>query len=155
VCAAACETSGREDQPRQPAPVGAVLDSTFASAPDSAWVAVDGPTLIAFHPVVSNDSLAADQGLATALDDLAYHIGTAMDSLIAAGFTVQYRGGDTLWVRAGRVRSRFVRSSDSATVGYLFADSRGGRAVIYGVRGYTDLIQYAHEFKRTGTLKAK
>lgn len=77
-----------------------------------------------------------------------------MDSLIAAGFTVQYRGGDTLWIRTASVRSRIVRSTDSSAVGYLFADSRGRRAVIFGMRDYGDLVRYAHEFKRTGTLKA-
>lgn len=43
------------------------------------------PTIVAFYPIVSNDSLAKDEGLAAALDDLSYHIGSAMDSLIAAG----------------------------------------------------------------------
>ncbi|MES2306534.1 MAG: hypothetical protein V4558_13580 [Gemmatimonadota bacterium] len=128
------------------------VDSSFRNVPDSAWVAVDGPTLIAFYPVVSNDSLTADAGLATALDDLSYHIGTAMDSLIAAGFTVQYRGGDTLWLRTATRRSRVLRSTDSATVGYLFADPAGHLALVYGVRGYTDLIADAHEFSRTGAV---
>lgn len=155
LCSAACDGSGREGHARQLTLAAAAREAEFASAPDSAWVAVYGPTLVAFHPVVSNDSLAADPALAAALDDLSYHIGTAMDSLNAAGFTVHYRGGDTLWVRTGGVRTRIVRSRDSATVGYLFADAMGHQVVIYGVRGYTDLVAYAHEFKRTGMLKAK
>lgn len=126
--------------------------SVALTAPDSVWVEVQGPTLVAFHPVVSNEQLEADEGLATALDDLAYHLGAAMDSLVAAGFTMHYRGGDTLWLRAGGVRSHVVRDADSATVGYVFADARGRRAVLYGVRGYTDLVAYAHEFRRTGTV---
>ncbi len=136
ICAAACERA----------------DPGFATAPDSAWVAVEGPTLIAFYPVVSNEMLEADAGLATALDDLAYHLGTAMDSLMAAGFTVHYRGGDTLWLRTGSSRSRVVRARDSATVGYLFADTLGHRTAVYGVRTYLDLVEYGHEFKRAGTL---
>jgi hypothetical protein len=111
-------------------------------------VEVRGPTLVAFHPVTSNEALEADTALAIALDDLAYHIGTAMDSLVAAGFRVHYSSGDTVWMRAGRVRSRFVRSPDSATVGYVFTDTTGRRAVIYGVRTYVDLVTYAHEFRR-------
>lgn len=131
---AACESSGSAVK-TPPAPADAVPPLQFAGTPDSAWVTVDGPTLIAFHPVVSNDSLEADPGLATAFDDLSYHIGTAMDSLIAAGFTVHYSGGDTLWVRTGSDRSRILRARDSATVGYLFADARGRRVMIYGVLG--------------------
>lgn len=105
--------------------------------------------------MVSNDSLEADAGLATTLNDLSYHIGTAMDSLMTAGFTVQYRGGDTIWLRTGNARSRVVRARDSATVGYVFADTLGRRAVLYGVRGYADLVEAAHEFKRVGVVTPK
>jgi hypothetical protein len=133
----------------------AALPAEFAAVPESAWVAVNGPTLVAFYPLVSNDSLEADQGLATALDDLAYHIGTAMDSLMAAGFMVQYRGGDTLWLRMPREHARVVRDADSAIVGYVFADSLGRRAMIYGVRSHLDLVEYAHEFRRTGSLRPR
>ena len=75
-----------------------------------------------------------------------------MDSLLAVGFTVRYRGGDTLWMRTGNVRSRFIRAPDSATVGYVLTDTLGRHAVIYGVRTNIDLVEYAHEFKRTGGL---
>ena len=116
------------------------------------WVVVTGPTLIGFHPAVSNEQLEADEGLAAALDDFSYHIGTAMDSLLAVGFSVQYRSGDTVWMRAGNARSRFLRAPDSATVGYVLTDTLGRRAVLYGVRSYLDLVEYAHEFKRTGLI---
>jgi hypothetical protein len=145
--------------PAVPAPAEStiVIDSSsgFEGVPDSAWFDVKGPVLVAFHPVVSNDSLESDEGLATALDDLAYHIGTAMDSLYAAGFTVTYQGGDTVWLRLPHERVRVLRNADSAEVGYVFADSLGRRVVLYGVRGYTDLIEYAHEFRRTGTIRPR
>jgi len=128
------------------------VDPEFAMVPESAWVVVSGPTLIGFHPTVSNAEIETDTGLAVALDDLSYHLGAAMDSLVAAGFRVQYSSGDTVWMRAGNVRSRFVRAPDSATVGYVFTDTFGRRAVLYGVRTYIDLLEYAHEFKRTGSI---
>ena len=78
----------------------AVTDA-FATVPDSAWIDVNGPTLIGFYPVVSNEQIEKDEGLATALDDFSFHPGTAQDSLRAAGFTVELRGGDTLWLRTG------------------------------------------------------
>jgi len=152
LCSATCKPAVPEAATAEPPPTAAAVDSGFAVAPESAWVVVTGPTLIGFYPLVSNEQIEADEGLAAALDDFSYHIGTAMDSLMAAGYTVQYRGGDTLWMRAGSVRSRFVRAIDSAAVGYVMSDTLGRRAVIYGVRSYLDLVEYAHEFKRTGTL---
>jgi hypothetical protein len=127
----------------------------FEGVPDSAWIDVKGRLLVAFHPVVSNDSLEADDDLATVLGDLSYHIGAAMDSLHAAGFTVRYSGGDTVWLRLPHERLRVVRNADSAQVGYVFADSLGRRAVLYGIRGYADLIQYAREFRGTGTIRGR
>jgi Domain of unknown function (DUF4386) len=135
-----------------PAVAIAAVDSGFASVPDSAWVSLTGPTIVAFHPVVSNDSLARDEGLAAAMDDLAYHLGSAMDSLTALGVAVQYRGGDTLWLRHGPWRLRFIRAADSATVGYIFADTAGRWTARYGVRNDIDLERDAHLFARTGTL---
>jgi|SoiMethySBSTD1v2_1073268.scaffolds.fasta_scaffold657667_1 hypothetical protein len=131
------------------------IDSGFASVSDSEWVDIKGPALVGFHPIRTNDQLERDADLATALDDFAYHIGTAMDSLDAAGFTVHYRGGDTLWLRSAGARWRFVRPADSADVGYVMADSARNMAVIYGVRTYLDLIEYAHEFKRTGQVRPR
>jgi hypothetical protein len=134
-----------------------VIDSNagFDGVPDSAWIDVKGRLLVAFHPVVSNDSLEVDDDLATALGDLSYHVGAAMDSLHAAGYTVRYSGGDTVWLRLPHERRRVVRHADSAQVGYVFADSLGRRAVLYGIRGYADLIQYAREFRGTGTIRGR
>jgi hypothetical protein len=126
-------------------------DSGFARVPDSTWVTLTGTTIVAFHPVASNDSLERDAGLATALDDLAFHLGSAMDSLVAMRVSVQYRGGDTLWLRHGSWRLRFIRAADSATVGYVLADTLGRWGVLYGVRSDVDLVQDAREFARTGT----
>ena len=131
------------------------VDSGFAAVAESAWVDVNGPTLVGFYPIRTNEQLEKDEGLATALDDFAYHIGTAMDSLYAQGFTVHYRGGDTLWLRTPTGRWRFVRAADSADVGYVMTDTARNTAIMYGVRGYVDLISYAHEFRRTGKLRPR
>lgn len=150
-------TCGREGVTSDSASVLPVtaIDSGFASVADSAWVDVSGPTLVGFFPIRSNEQLERDPDLATALDDFSYHIGTAMDSLFAAGFTVHYRGGDTLWLRNAASRWRFVRTPDSSDVGYVLSDSLRNVAVIYGVRTYVDLVEYAREFKRTGTVRPR
>jgi hypothetical protein len=134
------------------APADRASDPTFMAVPDSEWVDVSGPTLIAFYPIVSDDEIERDADLATVLDDFSYHIGTAMDSLDAAGFKVHYRGGDTIWTRSGSKRSRLLRPADSASIGYVWTDTLGHQSIIYGVRTYIDLIEYAHEFRRTGRL---
>jgi hypothetical protein len=133
----------------------AIVDSGFTTVSDSEWVDVKGPTLIGFYPIRTNQQLEKDEGLATALDDFAYHIGTAMDSLYAQGFTVHYRGGDTLWLRTPTHRWRFVRDADSADVGYLWSDSSRNMATLYGVRGYVDLIGYAREFRTTRKVRPR
>ena len=131
------------------------VDSAFPGVPDSAWIELTGPALIAFYPVASNEELEADEGLASTLDDLAYYLGTAMDSLVAAGIRVSYHAGDTVWLRAGHDGTRFVRHPDSAAVGYLYADTSGHRAVVYGVRTTGDLLDDARRFARTGRLTAQ
>ncbi len=153
ICAVACKPAVPGVTVSDTASAAVTVDSGFTTVPESVWVALAGPTIIGFYPVGSNEEPGDDEGLATALDDFSSHLSAARDSLMAAGFTVQLRAGDTLWLRAGNVRSRFVRALDSATVGYVFADTLGRRAVVYGVRSYLDLVAYAHEFKRTGMLQ--
>ena len=153
--AASCRgESGTSETPDTSTRVPAT-DSGFATVSDSAWVDVKGPTLVAFYPVRTNEQLEKDEGLATALDDLAYHIGTAMDSLYAQGFTVHYRGGDTLWLRTPTHRWRFIRDADSAEVGYAWSDSARNMTILYGVRGNVDLIEYGREFRATGRIRAR
>lgn len=153
VVALACGAPGRDASSGESAS-GArppAADTPIALA-DTGSVTVNGLTLIGFHPVVSNDSLERDQDLATVLDDLAYHIGTAMDSLVARGVTVHYRGGRTVRLRLETGEWVFTAPADSADVGYLLVDAAGRRAVIYGVRTYIDLIEYVDEFRRTGRV---
>lgn len=138
----------------EPPAVTATVDS-FAHIADSAWVNVSGPAMVGFYPIRSNEDLERDEGLATALDDFAYHIGTAMDSLMAQDLAVHYRGGDTVWLRTSSHRWRFVRAADSADIGYVFADSARRMAMVYGVRTWMDLIEYAREFRTTGTVRPR
>ena len=123
--------------------------------PDSAWVHVNGLTLIGFYPITTNEKLALDPDLATALDDFSYHIGTAMDSLEANDVVVHYRGGDTLWLRSTTGPWQVVRAADSSDVGYVLSDTTRNTAIIYGVRTYVDLIEYVHEFRRTGRIRPR
>lgn len=134
--------------------VGVALSAADA-VPDSAWVDVNGLTLVGFYPMVTNEQLERDEDLATVLDDFSYHLGTATDSLTARGVRVHLRGGDTLWLRTGADQWRFIRPGDSADVGYVFADTLRRRVVLYGVRTYVDLIEDMDEFRRTGQVRPR
>jgi hypothetical protein len=155
LLSAACGSGTTDDAAIRESGAVPIVDSGLATVAESVWVNVTGPTLIGFHPVVTNEQLEKDEDLAAALDDFAYHIGTAMDSLTAAGATVHYRGGDTVWMRSGAARWRFVRSRDSADIGYVFTDSLRRLAPVYGVRTYQDLIEFVHEFRRTGAVRSR
>jgi hypothetical protein len=156
----ACERAAPVPEQRQVpgAGEGAVpsnVEPAFLAVPDSAWVLVDGLTLVAFHPLVSNDSLEADEDLASALDDLAYHMAGVMDSLEAIGFRFAYRGGDTVWLRTGARRDRVIRHPDSADIGYVFADTAGRSAMVYGVRTSDGLLEFGHEFRLAGGIRPR
>lgn len=144
--AAACGRRTSDTMVADSAPV----DSGFAQSPDSAWVSVDGPTLVAFYPATPKDSTPPD--IATALDDLTQQLGQAFDSLTTAGYAVQYRTGDTLWLRVGAGRARFIRSPEQSAIGYLFANASGAQAAVYGVRTSTELLTIAREFAASGTI---
>lgn len=131
----------------------AAPDSEFATVPDSAWIDVTGPTLIAFHPATNNELLEKDQDLASALDDLAYYVGIAMDSLHAQGYTVHYCNVDSVFLRSPTHRWRFAPSADSNRFGYVFTDTTQRVAAIYRVGGSVDLLAVAHEFRTTGQIR--
>ena len=151
----ACSPAEQRPDAGTRAPATVTPDSGFATVADSEWVNITGVEMVGFYPVRTNEQLEKDEGLASALDNFAYHIGTAMDSLISAGATVHYRGGDTLWLRSPTRRLRFVRNADSSDIGYFFADTAGRSATVYGVKGFTELIGYVHEFRRTGQIRSQ
>lgn len=155
LVALACAGGSEEPDSAKGATSSRSVDAAFAAVPDSAWVNVDGLTLIGFYPITTNEKLSLDPDLATVLDDFAYHIGAAMDSLDANDVTVHYRGGDTVWLRSTTDRWQVVRSPDSSDVGYVLTDTTRNRAIIYGVRTYLDLIEYVHEFRRTGQVRPR
>lgn len=128
-------------------------DTALDAVADSVLINVSGVTIVGFYPIRSNDELEDDEDLATVLDDFSYHLGAASDSLHAAGVTVHFQGGDTIWLRSGERRWRFTRSPDSADVGYLLVDPDGRQTEIYGVRTYLDLFAAVEEFRRTGTVR--
>lgn len=116
------------------------------TALDSAWIRVAGPTLIAFHPSATNAQLEADAALAATLDDLAYHIGTAIPELERLGMAVHYVAGDTVRIRPDSVT--WVRAADSLNVGFLLARPGHPARVIYGVRTSSEVIRLATDFIR-------
>lgn len=152
LAAVSCQSPGHDSAPIGGTAASPAADSSFASVPDSAWISIRGVTLIAFYPIRTNEELERDEDLATVLDDFSYHLGTAMDSLTAAGVSVHMHGGDTVWLRSDSGHWRWIRPMDSADVGYLLSDDRRRTAILYGVRTTDELIESVKEFGQLGTV---
>jgi hypothetical protein len=128
----------------QAAPI-AVQDTT-PPVVDSILVAIDGPTLIAFYPAVTQAQVDSSEELATVFDDFSYHLSSATDSLRALGLTVKERPlGEIRVVEAGR-QWQFVPAKDSADFGYLLLAPGRAHRVYYSVMSNSDLVETAHEF---------
>lgn len=143
----ACTVEHRSPDSGPAVAVRAAIDS-FTTVPESAWVDVQGPTVIGFFPRVSDDLLQRDRDLAELLDHLSFNLGIATDSLEAHGFRVTMRSGDTLWLRGPARKWRFVRGADSALVGFYFAVPDGRDTVYYGSGVEINLVAYADAFLR-------
>ena len=143
----ACTVERRSPDPGAAVVARPAIDS-ISAVPDSAWIDVQGPTVIGFFPRVSDDRLGRDQDLAELLDHFSFNLGIATDSLEAHGFRVTMRSGDTLWLRARERKWRFVRSADSALVGFYFALPDGRDLVYYGSGAEINLVAHAKAFLR-------
>ncbi len=126
----------------------AVAVDSFSGVPDSAWIDVQGPTMVGFFRPATNAQLEQDGDLAALLDHFAYNLGIATDSLQAHGFTVTMQPGDTLWLRTTARRWRFVRDADSSTVGFYVTSVDGRQQVRYGPAAEFSLLEYADAFLR-------
>jgi Domain of unknown function (DU1801) len=125
-----------------------VVADSFAGVPDSVWIDVKGPTMVGFFRPATNAELERDGGLAALLDQFAYNLGIATDSLQAHGFAVTMQAGDTLWLRTTARRWRFVRDADSSTVGFYVTSVDGRQQVRYGPAAEFSLVEYADAFLR-------
>ncbi len=119
-----------------------------AAAPGDTTLVAQGPTLIAVvphHPdYVDSVTSAPDAGtseLAGALDDFAYHLGTADSTLAARGVTVRFHFGPVLAYRTGPAHDSLVFTPDSG-VAYVFL-SATTRHVRRGVLTHLDLVRIA------------
>ena len=120
--------------------------NSLVHVPDSAWISVTGPTIVGFFPLVSDAEIERNEDLAMALDNVAYHLGTATDSLEAQGFAVTMRAGDTLWFRNGDRRWVFARAGDSSDVGYYLTAPDQRSLTLYGLHTHVDLVARAWSF---------
>lgn len=119
---------------------------TTADSADSNVVLINGPTLLAFYPAVTQAQVDTSEELTTVFDDFSYHLSTAADSLRALGVKVEERPvGQLRFIEAGEKR-QFMPAKDSSDFGYLFLAPRRAMRVHYGVMTNTDLVQSAREY---------
>jgi hypothetical protein len=134
----------RRDSAR--AVVSAAPSDSVQDTADSMMVAIDGPTLIAFYPAVTQAQVDSSEELATVFDDFSYHLSSASDSLRALGITIKSRPiGEIRFVEAGQ-RRQFLPARDSAEFGYLLVAPGRAQRVFYSVMSNSDLVQAAHEY---------
>jgi hypothetical protein len=120
--------------------------STRRSVPDSMAVHADGPTLIAFSPVVTQAQVDSSEDLATVLDDFAYYLGAAQDSLHALGFKIVDVPYGTIHLFDKSGSRNITPARDSADVGYVFVAPGRPDRVFYGVMTNMDLAEAGHRF---------
>jgi hypothetical protein len=146
ACSEAAPPSTDGTAARPPAPrAAAPLPAAGATARDSTWVDVTGPTLIAFFPPEASALLDSGGDDATALDDFGYHLASATDSLRALGVRVVGVGSRTLHVVADRQTTHFRVPQDSAEIGYYFVAPGRRPLVAYGVLTDSELIDAARQ----------
>ena len=131
LCAVlACNRAGDE-----PAPLASDIEP----------VAVTGPTLVAFYPVIDSATADTSADLATVMDDFSFHLADAQDGLRRLGFQVDVRRVDSLvFAQDGRTVV-FRPPADSADIGYYLAAPGKRPLIVYGVRTSLDLIDAARE----------
>lgn len=111
---------------------------------DSTRIIVNGPTLIAFYPLISPADTSEET--ATVMDDFSHHLSTATDSLTAMGFRIEMRVIDSVLTAQDNRSVDFKPLKDSADIGYYFARPGRSPVIVYGVRTNADLIQSGRAF---------
>jgi pimeloyl-ACP methyl ester carboxylesterase len=143
----AIDSAGHLPQIEQAKVVDSVLVNFLRRvSPDGTIVEIRRPTLIAFYPTLAQGVIDTSDDLATVLDDFSFHLGSAMDSLQALGFTVLMRPVDSIVVRNQGIEYRFRPAAESADVGYHLVAPRGTPLTLYGVQTSTDLVAQARQF---------
>lgn len=131
----------------QPAPAPA--RASTPAVRDSTWVAVAGPTLVAFYVVPTHADSAGE--VDAALDDYGYYLAEADSALRALGFRVQVVPSRTVHLVSGRETTVFTVPPDSADLGYYFVAPGRAPAVFYGVQVSDELIAEARAYLHPGT----
>jgi hypothetical protein len=107
---------------------------------------LEGPTVVAFYPAVTQTQVDSSADLSTVLDDFSYHLSTATDSLRKLGFRIVERPHGAIRLLNGTSSREVTPARDSADVGYLFASPGRQDRIWYGVMTNADLIDAAREF---------
>ena len=113
---------------------------------DSTAVVLNGPTIIAFFPAVTQAQVDSSEELSTVLDDFDYHLASARLSLRSLGFQVVERPRGSIRLLNGTSSREVSPASDSADVGYVFAAPGRPALISYGVMTDSDLIDAARAF---------
>ena len=109
-------------------------------------VTIDGPSVIAFWITpTSNDTLAADPDLASALDEHQYYWAETRERLVALGVSALGQPGRRFRVVDAEGPRTFEAPLEEAPVGYLLVEPGGGMRPIYRMRYPDQLLDIVRE----------
>ena len=109
-------------------------------------VTINRPSVIAFWMTpTSNDTLAADPDLASALDEHQYYWAETRERLAALGVSALGQPGRRFYVVDADGRRMFEASAEEAPVGYLLVKPRGTMRPIYRMRYPDQLLDIVRE----------
>ncbi len=121
----------------------------LAQATDEAslpTVPISGPTVVAFWLApTSNDALAADPDLASALDEHQYFWAETRERLLALGVSALGQPGRRFRVADAEDIHLFEAPTDGAPVGYLLVEPGGTMRPIYRMRYPDHLLDIVRE----------
>jgi hypothetical protein len=107
-------------------------------------VVVNGPTIVAYFPPVTQSAVDADQGLSETLGDFQFHLRTAEPCLKKAGIAVFERYGVSFDLRDGSAGTIFRPKTNE--IGYYFIAPGRKPRIERSLIADVGLLQIAREY---------
>jgi len=124
--------------------VAAGVSSSAQSVEHEQLVTVNGPTIVAFFPPVSQRELQDNPDTNEVLSDFQLYTGQASEPLRKAGITFEQLYTRSFRVKVEKSVSRFVPAQPG--IGYYLVAPGKKPRVVYGVTTDADLVSQANEY---------
>jgi hypothetical protein len=125
-------------------PVSVVLCLALGAAPKEKLVVVNGPTVVAFFPPVTDTGLSKDPDTNESLADFQRYATRVREKLNNAGIKLEEINASSFAVRCEAKTTTF--HPKKTTVGYYFIAPEKSPRVEYGVMTDVDILRVAAEY---------